>query len=357
MSEEYTSESASPVLITGGNGYIASWLVKKLLDRGFTVHATVRNPADDKKVSHLHRIADGAKGTLKLFKADLLQEGSFDEAMQGCKLVFHTASPFISRHIKDPMSQLIEPARKGTENVLNAVNRTSSVERVVLTSSVAAIYGDAKDMQDQGKALLTEGDWNTTSSETHQPYSYSKLVAEKLAWGMCEKQDRWKLVVINPGLVFGPALTTATQSESISILKDFGSGIMLTGAPDLSFGVVDVRDVAEAHILAGVKKNASGRHILVSTSKNYLDLSKILREHFGRRYPFPRTKLPKFMVLLSAPFIGLDKGFVRNNVGYPLKYDNSYSQSDLALTYIPIEQTMVEHFEQQLDDGLVKRRG
>ncbi|MCG8668031.1 MAG: NAD-dependent epimerase/dehydratase family protein [Pseudomonadales bacterium] len=356
MSSDYTPETGSPVLVTGGNGYIASWLVKKLLDRGFDVHATVRNPQDNHKVGHLLKMAESAKGKLTLFKADLLDPGSFDEAMAGCKLVFHTASPFISRHIKDPKSQLIDPAKLGTENVLQAANRTESVERVVLTSSVAAIYGDARDMMDQGKSCFTEQDWNTTSTETHQPYCYSKLVAEKLAWEINQQQDRWKLVVINPGLVFGPALSNSTQSESISVLKDFGSGIMLTGAPKLEFGVVDVRDVAEAHVLAGIKAEASGRHILVSTSKTYLQLAKILRSKFGSKYPFPRNQLPKFMVLLSAPFLGLDKGFVRNNMGYSLAFDNSYSKQDLGMEYTPIETTITEHFEQQLNDGIVKRR-
>ncbi|MCG8672757.1 MAG: aldehyde reductase [Pseudomonadales bacterium] len=348
-------ENNLPVLVTGANGYVASWIVKKLLEKGYTVHATVRNPNDEKKVKHLLQAAQKEPGTLKLFKADLLEEGSFEDAMKGCGIVMHTASPFKSRNIKKPMAELIDPAKKGTKNVLDTVNKAASVERVVLTSSVAAVFGDIKEFKKSGKSAFNETDWNTTSSAKRQPYFYSKTVAEKLAWEMHDQQSRWTMTTINPGMVFGPALSTSSRSESIQVLRDFGTGLMLFGAPKLTFAAVDVRDVAEAHILAASNDKASGRHILASDSINYMDISKTLKKHFGGRFPFPRFAIPNWMVYLVAPFVGLERQFVKDNMGYPLKLDASYAKKDLGIQFTPLKQTLVDHFQQQLDDGLVKR--
>ncbi len=348
--------SDKPVLVTGANGYVASWLVKNLLDAGNTVHATVRNPDDKAKVGHLDKIADNSPGTLKFFKADLLDADAFDAPMQGCEIVFHTASPFMARNVTDPMAQLVTPAKQGTAHVLEAVNRTESVKRVVLTSSVVGIYGDAVDLQKTGKAAFDESDWNTSSTVDHQPYNFSKVEAEKLAWEIQKQQTRWDLLTINPGLVLGPALG-ATQSESMSIMQDFGNGMLLMGAPKLEFGMVDVRDVAKAHILAGFKADASGRHITSNLSINYMDISRILRKNFNWKYPFPRMAAPNFVLWLLAPIFGLSRKFVSTNIGFPLKFDNSYIKKDLGIEFMPPEQTIVDHFQQLLDQGLIKKRG
>ena len=164
-------DKTKPVLVTGGNGYIASWIVKYLLADGINVHATVRDPDNRAKVGHLLKAAQGAKGKLTLFKADLLKDGAFDEAMQGCELVIHTASPFVIKGLKDAQKELVDPAVMGTKNVLDAANRVTSVKRVVLTASVVSVYGDAQDMSDQGLKAFTEAQWNTTSSVSHQPYN------------------------------------------------------------------------------------------------------------------------------------------------------------------------------------------
>lgn len=345
----------TPILVTGANGYVASWVVKKLLDEGLTVHATVRNPDDVKKVGHLKVIDQHTKGTLKLFKADLLSNGDFDAAMAGCELVFHTASPFAVRGIKDAQKQLIEPAKKGTDNVLQSANRTSSVKRVVLTSSVAAIYGDTADIQQIDGEVFTEEHWNFSSSLTHQPYSYSKTVAEELAWEIAQKQSRWDLVVVNPGLVFGPSLTKHSDSESLAMMRDMASGMLKMGVPELEFGLVDVRDVAAGHIAAGFTSTATGRHILVSESVRFLEIGQILHKQFGDKYPFPKKHLSKAMVWMAGPFSGLSRKFVSRNVGYPLAFDNSYAKRDLQIDFRPVQQTIVEHFQQMLDDDMLKK--
>lgn len=346
----------SPICVTGGSGYIASWIIQYLLADGHTVHATVRDPSKAKSVAHLEAIAAREKGTLKLFKADLLDIGSFDAAMAGCEVVMHTASPFVLEGFSDAHEALVRPAVEGTRNVLDAVNRTESVKRVVLTSSVASVFGDNVDLQQVPGGVLTEANWNTTSSVDHNPYQYSKVAAEHEAWDMHAVQNRWDLVTINPGMVYGPSLTTGSQSASIDTLISMGDGRLRTGVPDLSYGVVDVRDVAKAHILAAVKPEAEGRHLLVAKTLSMIEIAKTLRAHFGKAYPFPKAVVPKALVWTFGPMMGpVTRTFISKNVGHPLAFDNQRSLA-LGVEYTPVEQTFIEHFQQVLDDGQLKKR-
>ena len=342
------------VMETGNSGYIAGWIVKYLLEAGHTVHATVRDPNKAKSVDHLKRIADAAPGTLKLFKADLLDAQSFDAPMQGCDILMHTASPFVLDGFTDAYEALVRPAVEGTRNVLNAANRCETLKRVVLTSSVASVYGDATDMK--GKSAFTEADWNTTSSVDHNPYQYSKVAAEREAWKIHDGQSQWDLVTINPGMVYGPSLTNASNSASIGTLLDMGRGKLKTGVPALEYGMVDVREVAQAHLLGAFKPEAEGRYILVSQSVSMLDIAGMLRKQFGKQYPFPMMKVPKLVVWAVGPFMGpVTRKFISRNVGYPLRFDNSRSKA-LGVSYRPAADTLKDHFEQVLEDGLVRRR-
>ncbi|OKH80639.1 diaminohydroxyphosphoribosylaminopyrimidine deaminase [Mycobacterium sp. SWH-M3] len=349
-------DPAAPVLVTGASGYIGSWIVRYLLEAGYTVHGTVRNPQKATGLEHLHKLSADHPGRLKLFKADLLEPGSFDEAMAGCELVMHTASPFLLSGYSDAQEALVRPALEGTRNVLDAVNRTQTVKRVVLTSSVVAIYGDTCESRDVPGGVFTDEHWNTTSSVEHQPYSYSKTVAEQEAWRYQKAQDRWDLVTIHPGLVLGPSLTSASDSASLSTMKQFTDGTLLAGAPALTMGVVDVREVADAHLRAGFTPEAHGRYIVNADSLTLLQIGKILRRKFGPLYPFPWTTAPKIVVKAIAPVAGLTRKFVDRNVGYPLVFDNHRSRDELGLVYRPVEQTMTDHFRQMLDDGLIPRR-
>lgn len=348
-------DKSKPVLVTGGTGYIASCIIKKLLEDGISVHATVRNPSNASKTEHLTSIAKDSSGELKLFKADLLESGSFDEAMDGCELVLHTASPFFIKGIKDPEKELIKPAKEGTKSVLESAKRTPSVKRVVLTSSVVAIYGDNEDINTVPGGTFTEKQWNITSSINHQPYPYSKTLAEKEAWEISKSQDQWDLITINPGWVLGPSVTNRSDSMSISTMVEFGDGTYKTGVPKLWSSIVDVRDVADAHIKAGFTPEASGRHIVVSDVISLFDIASILRKHFGKGFPFPPMQAPKFLFWITAPIYGVTRKYVSKNVGIKIQFDNSYSKQDLGMSYIPAEQTIKEHFQQILDDGLLEK--
>ncbi len=346
-------DNATPVMVTGATGYVAGWLVKKLLDKGHIVHAAVRDPENEEKLHYLTALADHAPGSIRYFKADLMEPDSYAEAMQGCELVFHTASPFTT-HVKDPVKELVEPAKLGTRNVLEQANATPSVKRVVVTSSCAAIYGDNADLQKTPDGVFTEEIWNTSSSVDHQAYSYSKTVAEREAWEICSRQDRWDLVTVNPSLVMGPGINPNGTSESFNIIKRFGDGTLKAGVPRMGLGVVDVRDLAEAHYRAGFTPTATGRYIVSGHDSDLANLAMPLREKYGNRYPIPTRTLPKWLVWLVGPL--LDKTMTRKlvslNVGLPWRADNGKSRHELGLTYRPFGETIVEFFQQMVDNGV-----
>lgn len=197
--------------------------------------------------------------------------------------------------------------------------------------------------------------YTRSSIVDHQPYPYSKTVAEKEAWKYQQAQQRWDSVTIHPGLVLGPSLTNASASTSLSTMKEFADGTLLAGAPDLASGIVDVRDIAEAHLRAGFTPEASGRNIVNADVLTLPQIGKVLRRRFGEFYAFPRTTVPKFVVPTVAPMLGYTRKFIDRNVGYPLKFDSTRSKTELGLSYLPLEDTIAGHFQQMLDDGVVKR--
>ena len=342
------------VLVTGGTGYIGSWVVKYLLENDNIVRVTVRDKNRTDKTQHLQEIAENSKGKLEFWEADLLKEGSFNEAMQGCETVYHLASPFMIGNVKDPYGKLINPALKGTKNVLNAVNQTVSVKRVALTSSIVSIVGDNIDVLNTSNGTFTEEDWNTTSSASHNPYPYSKVLAEKKAWEMHNAQNRWSLVVLNPGFVMGPSLTQKSDSASISFILDLLKGKQKIGVPNLQLTFVDVRDIAKAHILAAENLKANGRHIITSTTLTMLEFSNVIRKQYGNKFALPKSEMPKFMLYLFGWTQGVSWEFIRKNIGYSREFDNSKSKMSLGMEYISIEKTVVDHVEQLLEFGMVK---
>ena len=343
-------DTSAPVLVTGATGFLAGWVVKQLVDAGATVHATVRSPEDNAKCGHLKTLSNTGKGKIILFKADLLEDGSYAEAMKGCRVVIHTASPFITNY-NDARKDLIEPAVRGTKNVLNTVCSTPSVERVVLTSSCAAICGDTIDCQDAPDGILTEDVWNTTSSETHQPYSFSKVSAEKAAWDIADAQDKWRLVVIIPGFIIGPSLSGQSTSATHDLVSGMGDGRMKSGVPAIQIGTVDVRDVADAHIRGAFLDDASGRHIVFKDVVSFLDLALMLSDKYDAGYSLPKKELPKWLVWLIGPLV--DKTFSRKmisrNFGHPWHADNSKSVSALGLSYTSLKSSMEEMFQQMIN--------
>ena len=345
----------APVLVTGATGYVAGVLIKTLLAKGLTVHASVRDVKNRDKLKYLIELDEVSPGTIRFFEADLLEEGSYCEAMENCELVYHTASPF-KINIEDAQKELIDPALLGTRNVLNTASTTSSVKRVVLTSSCAAIYGDNYDLKTLTQTLFTEEHWNMSSSMTHQAYSYSKTLAEKEAWRLYEAQKRWDLVVLNPSLVAGPGINPFGTSESFNLIKQFGDGRMKAGVPNFALGVVDVRDLAQAHYLLGFTSEAQGRHIISGHNTSLKQMASTLLDKFGDEYPIPKKLVPKWLVWLFGPLA--DKSVTRKmvslNMNYPWLADNTKSKK-LGVQYRPLAETMNDFFQQMVENQYFKK--
>ncbi|XP_021912639.1 cinnamoyl-CoA reductase 1-like, partial [Carica papaya] len=263
------------VCVTGGSGYIASWLVKLLLQRGYTVKATLRDPYDTKKTEHLLGL-DGAKERLRLMKAELLEEGCFDSVVDGCHGVFHTASP-VSFSPSDPQTELIEPAVTGTLNVLKSCAKTSSIKRVVLTSSIATVLYNGKPLTPQ---VVVDETWQSDVDFCQKSkqlwYMVSKVLAEEAALEF-SKQHGIDLVIMNPGFVIGPLLQPTLNFSLQVILKMINGDIVFPGS---DYRFVDVRDVANAHIQAFEIDSACGRYCLVAEALALSQVLQILHQQF-----------------------------------------------------------------------------
>ncbi len=335
------------VLVTGGTGFVATHLVAQLLDRGYTVRASVRSLANPAKVEPLRRLGEGRKGRLELFEADLLRPGSFDAAIDGCRYVFHVASPFLlPEQIKNTGADVIRPAVEGTRNIIAGIEAAPSVERLVLTSTVGAIFGDYIDVLSMKNQTLTEEYFNTTSTPENNPYHYAKTVAEQTAWELAGAQDRWSLVAVNPGLILGPALTLASDSGSLFLMNELMAGYFFYGAPGFSFTFADVRDVAHAHIKAAENPAASGRYILARPEMVSMhEMATIIRSSYPRRVLIPRHRVPDIAVRVLGPRFGLTPDYIAKHLGISFAVDNHRSVDELGLVYRPVRETMLDHYE------------
>ncbi|XP_074335244.1 phenylacetaldehyde reductase-like isoform X2 [Apium graveolens] len=246
------------VCVTGASGFIASWLVKMLLERDYTVNATVRSLNDRLKTEHLLAL-DGAKERLHLFEANLLDEGSFDPAVIGCTCVFHTASP-VDPKSSNPQEELIEPAVKGTLNVLQSCAKVPSIKRVVITSSLASVMVTEKPLKPD---VVMDETWFSSAAlceEQKLYYHLSKTLAEQAALKFTE-EHKIDLVTLHPGFVLGPLLQPLLNITSEVMLNFIKKGQEIF--PDGIYRFVDVRDVAYAHLQAFENPSACGRYCLV----------------------------------------------------------------------------------------------
>lgn len=269
--------SGKTVAVTGASGFIASWLVKTLLEKGYNVKGTVRNPEKAKFLLEL----PGAKERLQLLAADVLKPGSFDSIFQGCDGVFHTASPTPSLKpgdtLANPEAELVEPALQGTLNVLESCAKARP-KRIVLTSSVVSILLSPKNVPG---AVVDESFWSEPElirarmSPEFGAYTLGKTLAEKAAWDFVKKHHL-NMVVLNPVFVVGPSLL-----DTMNTTNEFPYLIINGTVKDIPNNVgawVGVKDVAKAHVLAYEKPEAEGRHILSSEALHYGDFAAILKK-------------------------------------------------------------------------------
>ncbi|KAA8535917.1 hypothetical protein F0562_028395 [Nyssa sinensis] len=280
----------------GASGFLASWLVKRLLLSGYYVIGTVRDPGNDKKLGHLWRL-EGAKERLRLVRADLMEEGSFDDAIMGCHGVFHTASPVLGRPPSDPKAEILKPAIEGTLNVLSSCKKNPSLKRVVLTSSSSTVR--VRDDFDTS-VPLDESSWSSLQlcESLKIWYALSKTLAERAAWEFC-KENKIDLVTVLPSFVVGPSLSPdlcTTASDVLGLLKGEREKFQWNGR----MGYVHIDDVALCHILVYEHEKAYGRYICSSIVLDNNELASIL----SARYP--TLPIPKRFEALDRPYYELN---------------------------------------------------
>lgn len=286
------------VLVTGASGYVGCHVTQQLLQAGYRVRGSVRDTKNEKKVKPLHNLCPDAKHPLELVEADLMKPESWLEAVKGCSYVMHVASPFPTEAPKND-DDVIKPAVEGTLSVLKACAEAGGVKRIILTSSMAAIYGGVAEKD----KIYDENDWIDTSHPG--AYYRSKMLAEKAAWDYVKdlpEDKKFELVVMNPGLIMGPILT-GTVGASIDIACQMLSKKMPM-LPDVDFDIVDVRDVAAAHLKGMVLPEASGhRHPLSTKVMTFQDIAIVMSEEFKPQgYSVPTTVAPHFVMKIVAVF-------------------------------------------------------
>jgi nucleoside-diphosphate-sugar epimerase len=283
------------VLVTGGSGFIGVWCIIGLLRRGYAVRTTVRDlkRSDEVRAMVASEIDPGNR--LALFAADLMRDGGWSEAVDGCTHVLHVASPFPPAQPRNA-DDLIVPARDGALRVLRA-SVAAGVKRVVMTSSTAAVgYG-----REPRPALLTEEHWTNPAHPDASPYVQSKTLAERAAWDFMRTQGgAMALAVVNPAAVLGPVLGR-DFSYSVQIVERLMKGD-LPGSPRLGFPMVDVRDIADLHIAAMTAPEAAGQRFIGAGPFLWIaDVARVLKDRLGpAARKVPSRVLPSWLVRIVA---------------------------------------------------------
>ncbi|WP_022880679.1 NAD-dependent epimerase/dehydratase family protein [Gryllotalpicola ginsengisoli] len=318
----------SPVLVTGGSGYLATRVIADLLRGGAEVRATVRSLDREAQIREAVRRGGADDAGLDLVVASLTDDDGWRGAASGVEEVFHLASPMIQA--TDP-DEVVVPARDGALRVLRAA-RDAGTRRVVLTSSFAAIGYSPKPVRD-----YTEEDWTNPATPGLAAYPLSKTVAERAAWDFVEREGGdTELVVINPTWIAGPTLTTEARS-SLQLFLGMLTGV-IPAVPRQRFGIADVRDVAELHVRAMATPEAAGKRYLAladGPTMTFLDVANTLRAHLGAL----AEKVPTAEVPGEEPA--------------PLVIHNERAKRELGFAPRPAETTIVETAESLRDLGML----
>jgi dihydroflavonol-4-reductase len=335
------------VLVTGGSGYLAAWCIIGLLERGYRVRTTVRNPARERDVHAAVESQTGPGQHLTVHAADLTSDEHWGHAIEGCDYVLHVASPFPSKQPKDP-DELIVPAREGTLRVLREA-LDAGVKRIVVTSSIAAVrLADGAEQRE-----LTEEDWTDPDSPGLTPYVRSKTIAEQAAWDLVKQRgEQDRLAVVNPGAIIGPVLNDdlSYSLQAIQRLLDGGPGV-----PRLGFSFVDVRDVADLEIRAMAAPEGGGQRFIAVTKFMWMaEAGQVLRDRLGERASkVPTRTVPDLLVKGMSLF---DPGIrsVVAGLGKKQELTSEKARSTLGWAPRPIEDTIAETAESLIQHGVVE---
>jgi dihydroflavonol-4-reductase len=333
------------VLVTGGSGFIGSWMIVALLQRGYTVRATVRNLNREAAVrTEIAKLIE-PRERLSFFAADLLHDSGWGTALEGCDFVMHVASPMPAGEFK--RIDIIRPAREGTLRVLKMALR-ANVSRVVLTSSLQAA------LPSTGNAVnpTDEAIWTDLSGKTVTDYTRAKTLAEHEAWEFMDQQGRlMRLTTILPGMVLGPVLGS-DYSPSVDLIARLLNG-KVPFFPKVGFSIVDVRDLVELHIKGLESPRAAGqRFIGTSDSLYFSEIANILRTHFAARASKIRVRnLPDIVVRLLA-HVSSDMRFLSSMLGKPRVFSTSKAAGLLGWNARPAKDTIIGAAESITREGL-----
>ncbi|KTE22125.1 epimerase [Sphingopyxis sp. H050] len=336
---------AGTVLVTGGSGYIAGFLIRQLIENGWQVRTTVRSLKREAEVRGWLQVDDGK---LAFFAADLEQDAGWAEAMAGCSHVAHVASPFplgVPKHA----DELVIPARDGALRALRFA-KAAGVKRFVLTSSMAAIaYGHG-----QGRDLYDEADWTNLDNPAVMPYPRSKTVAERAAreWAKAEAPGI-EFASVNPAAVFGPLLSD-DLSTSIEVVKQLLEG-KVPLCPDVGFGIIDVRDVADLHYRAlTADAIRDERFVCSGPFLKFVDVANILTANLGSRArKVPTRKMPAWLLKLLA-IVRPELKQVVAELGNVRGGDSSHAVRRLGWTMRPPEEAILATAQSLIERGIVK---
>jgi dihydroflavonol-4-reductase len=332
-------------LVTGGSGYIGGFIIRQLIEQGWTINTTIRSLAREAEVRET--LAVPAE-QLRFFAADLLSDAGWAEAVAGCSHVVHVASPLPSGAVRHE-DDLIVPARDGALRALRFA-KAAGVKRVVMTSSVAAIaYGHGKKI-----GTYTEADWTNVNGPQVHAYAKSKTIAERAGrdW-MASDGGEMEYVSINPAAVLGPVLS-ADFSSSVQIITRLLSG-QLPGLPNFGFGVVDVRDVADLHVRALTAPGIDGeRFIACGPFMMMKDVAAVLRDRMGNEARrVPTRGLPDFMLQFSSLFDPTIR-MVTGELGKQRITPSDHARDILGWVPRPAADTIVDTARSLIDKGVIK---
>lgn len=327
------------VLVTGVSGYIGQHCAAELLKNGYSVRGSVRSLSKTDEVTNgIKKVVD-PKGNLEFCALNLMKDEGWEKAMEGCDYVLHVASPFVSREPKDE-NELIKPAVDGTQRALKAAKK-AGIKRVVLTSSMVSMLGDAN-----GSININQDSWTNVNSKHATAYLKSKTLAEKSAWDFIKAQEgenKLELVVVNPGPVYGPTLSGNLSGESMTMYKNMITGKMPI-LPKAGINMSDVRDIAAIHVKALENDKANGKRFIVTTEKAYsfVEMAQILKSNGYDKVS--TTVAPNFFLKFMANFSDDLKG-MRPFIGNTFNADISDTMRTFNWKPIPLEQTVLDTAE------------
>ncbi|MDH4261788.1 MAG: aldehyde reductase [Spirochaetia bacterium] len=343
------------VTVTGGSGFLASHCILQLLQNGYSVKTTIRNKSREKDIRNL--LSENVKysaNQLTFIEADLTSDKNWDEAVKGSTCVLHVASPLPAGIPKDAENELIKPAVEGTLRVLTA-SLNNKVKRVVMTSSMAAIsYGHP---YPKNISMLDENTWSDVHGKDNAPYMISKTLAEKAAWNFIENKASRKLelVTINPSAILGPILGNECGTSALIVKKVLDRDV--PALPNLGFQIVDVRDVALAHLKAMTLPEANGKRIIITDRFVWFtEIAAILAEEFAPQgYKIPRLTIPDFLVKLFSLFDKETKG-VLFELGIKRELSNKRMKTLLGISPIPAKESILTTARTLISKGLIKSK-